>query len=105
MPDEIQWVDLYHPEQQAWHRVPDNQRVIQHFRDHGWDTPEDSAKRAEEEAQQLRGRELDDALEQAGLSKSGTVKEKQARLAEARQRDSEQAPAEGENINENEGSE
>jgi hypothetical protein len=34
------------------------------------------------EPQDLKGAALDDALEAAGLSKSGTVKEKRARLAE-----------------------
>ncbi len=34
------------------------------------------------EPEDLKGAALDDALEEAGLSKSGTVKEKRARLAE-----------------------
>jgi hypothetical protein len=82
MPDESEWVHLYNPTQQAWHRVPDNAAVIQDFQDRGWETPDDSAARAEAEAAQLHGRALDEALDAAGLAKTGTVKEKQARLAE-----------------------
>jgi hypothetical protein len=97
-----EWIDLYHPEQQAWHRVPDNEAVVRYFRDLGWDTPEDSAARAEEEAGQLRGRDLDDALEAEGLSKSGTVKEKQARLA-AKKAEATPTPEESAVPTENEG--
>ena len=79
-------IDLYHPEQQAWHRVPDSEMVIRHFRDRGWYTPEESAAIAEEEAvaaaEALKGKALDDALEAADLPKSGTADEKRARLAE-----------------------
>lgn len=39
-------------------------------------------RQAAAEAEELRGKALDDALEDAGLSKSGTVAEKQSRLAE-----------------------
>jgi hypothetical protein len=44
------------------------------------DTPQARAK-ATGGASDLRGQELDDALADAGLAKSGTVAEKQARLA------------------------
>jgi hypothetical protein len=81
MPDETQWVNLYNPTQQVWHRVPDHPVVIQDFQDRGWETPEDSAARAKAEAIDLHGKELEDALDEAGLPKSGTVKEKQKRLA------------------------
>ena len=84
MPELIEWVELYNPTQQAWHRVPNHALVIQHFQDRGWETPEDSAARAEKDATQLRGQELEDALKAEGLPQSGTVKEKQARLAEKR---------------------
>ena len=39
-------------------------------------------RQANAEAEDLRGKALDDALDDAGLSKSGTVAEKQSRLAE-----------------------
>ena len=84
MPETTEWVNLHHPDQQAWHRVPNHPVVIQDFQDRGWLTPEDSAAQAEADAGQLRGQELEDALEQAGLPKSGTVKAKQERLAEHR---------------------
>jgi hypothetical protein len=84
MPDVVEWVNLYNPSQQAWHRVPNHPVVIQDFQDRGWETPEDSAARAKDDASQLHGKELEDALDEAGLSKSGTVKEKQKRLAEHR---------------------
>ena len=84
MPDEIGWVTLYNPTQDAWHRVPDKPIVIQDFQDRGWETPEDSAARAEQDANHLRGKELEDALDAEGLPRSGTVKEKQARLADKR---------------------
>jgi hypothetical protein len=84
MTEEIEWVTLYNPAQQAWHRVPKHPVVIQDFQDRGWETPEDSAARAEQDAALLHGKELEDALEAEGLSKGGTVAEKQARLAEKR---------------------
>jgi hypothetical protein len=77
-------VNLYNPSQDAWHRVPNHPLVIQDFQDRGWETPEDSAARAEVDTTQLRGKELEDALEAEGLSRGGTVAEKQARLAEKR---------------------
>lgn len=82
-----QWINLYHPGQDAWHQVPDNPLVIQDFQDRGWETPEDSAARAEKDAALLRGKELEEALEAEGLPRSGTVAEKQARLAEKRAED------------------
>jgi hypothetical protein len=84
MTEEIEWVTLYNPSQQAWHRVPKHPVVIQDFQDRGWETPEDSSARAEQDAALLHGKELEDALEAEGLSKGGTVAEKQARLAEKR---------------------
>lgn len=84
MPEPVNLVNLYNPTQDAWHQVPDDPIVIQDFQDRGWETPEDSAARAEKDATQLRGKELEDALEAEGLPKSGTVAEKQARLAEKR---------------------
>jgi hypothetical protein len=82
MPEQVEWITLYHPGQQATHRVPDNPLVISHFIDRGWETPDDTAARVEAEAVGLHGKELNDRLDAAGLSKGGTVKEKQARLAE-----------------------
>ena len=81
MTESTEWVTLYHPDQQAWHRVPDHPAVVQLFQDVGWETPEDSEARAARDASLLRGAELEDALEAAHLSKSGTVKAKQERLA------------------------
>lgn len=78
----MQWVELYNPTIPAWHRVPDNPGVVQHFRDRGWETPDDIAARAGAEAEELKGKALDDALDAAGLSKSGTADEKRDRLAE-----------------------
>ena len=75
-------VDLYHPIQQVWHRVPDSQIVIEHFQDLGWETPEDSAARAEAEAGELRGKALNEALRDAGLPMTGTADQKRAALAE-----------------------
>lgn len=81
MPDAVEMIRLYNPTQQAWHDVPNHPAVIQDFQDRGWETPDDSAARAEREAIDLHGQELADALEEAGLPKGGTVKDKQARLA------------------------
>jgi hypothetical protein len=82
MPDETPWVDLYNPDLRSWHRVPDNLAVIQHFQDRGWETPEESAERAAAEAEVLRGRALEKALDDAGLPKTGTADEKRKALAE-----------------------
>lgn len=82
MPDEVTWVELYNPSIPGWHRVPDHPAVVQDFRDRGWETPDDIAARAGAEAEELRGKALDEALDDAGLSKSGTADEKRARLAE-----------------------
>jgi hypothetical protein len=81
MPDAVEMIRLYHPVQQAWHDFPNHPAVIQDQQDRGWETPEDSAARAEREAIDLHGQELAEALEEAGLPKGGTVKDKQARLA------------------------
>lgn len=92
MPDETQWVNLYHPGQQAWHRVPNHPVVIQDFQDRGWYTPEESAAHAEEEAaaaaEALKGKALDDAAKKAGIPVSLSADEKRARLAELEQADS-----------------
>ena len=82
MPDQVEWITLYHPGQQATHRVPSNPLVISHLIDRGWETPDDTAARVEAETVGLHGKELNDRLDDAGLSKGGSVKEKQARLAE-----------------------
>ena len=82
MPDQVTWVDLYHPGDHVWHRVPDNPSVVQYFRDKGWETRADIAARAGAEAEELRGRALDEALDAAGLSKAGSADEKRERLAE-----------------------
>ena len=82
MPDEVQWVDLFNPTINAWHRVHDHPAVVQDFRDRGWETADDIAARAGAEAEELRGKALDEALDNAGLSKSGSADEKRARLAE-----------------------
>jgi hypothetical protein len=86
MPEAIEWVELYHPEQRVKHNVPNNPGVIDYFRDLGWYTPEESAAHAEEQAakdaEALKGKALDDALAEKGLPKTGTADEKRARLAE-----------------------
>jgi hypothetical protein len=86
MTEITEWVNLYNPSQQAWHKVPNNPGVLDSFRDRGWYTPEESAAHAEEQAakdaEALKGKALDDALDKAGLSKAGTADEKRARLAE-----------------------
>lgn len=82
MPDQVTWVELYNPSEDVWHKFPDHPAVIQDFRDRGWETSEDIAVRAGAEAEELKGKALDAALEDAGLSKSGTADEKRDRLAE-----------------------
>lgn len=77
-----QWIDLYNPSVPGWHRVPNHPSVVQDFRDRGWETPDDTAARAGAEAEELKGKALDEALESAGLSKAGTADEKRTRLAE-----------------------
>jgi hypothetical protein len=84
MLDDTNSVNLYNPSQQAWHRVPNHPAVIQDFQDRGWETPEDSAARAEADAGQLHGQELEEALKAAGLPTGGKVAEKQQRLADFR---------------------
>ena len=99
MPEMPTWVTLFHPGQQATHQVPDNEAVIQSFRDRGWETAEDTAARVEAESVDLHGKELDQALEDAGLPKHGTVAEKQSRLAEKRVSDTPvEDPNEGEQV-------
>jgi len=51
MPLEPEWVTLYHPGQQATHRVPDHSAVIQDFRDRGWETEADTNARLQAESQ------------------------------------------------------
>ena len=82
MPDEVEWITLYNPTTQGTHRVPDNAGVIEDFRARGWESSDDTDVRAEAVAGDLRGKALDGALDAADLSKSGSVAEKQARLAE-----------------------
>ena len=108
MPDETKWVALYNADVQSWHNFADDPAVIQHFRERGWETQEDIAERAGAEAEELKGKALDEALDDAGLSKSGTADEKRARLAqyEADQVTQLEAdPAEGTTTDEEEGSE
>jgi hypothetical protein len=106
MPETAEWVNLYNPSQQAWHRVPNHPAVVQDFQDRGWETPEESAERAAGEAEQLRGRALVQALEEAGLPNTGTADEKRKALAEhaAQQNQAAQADTTTENT-ESEGSE
>ena len=54
----------------------DNEAALAYFAAHGYTV--------EEAAAELRGAALDEALEQAGLPKTGTADEKRARLAERR---------------------
>jgi hypothetical protein len=89
------WKWLVHAEFGA-HKVPGNPGVVELFEGRGWevtdldgnldaDSPEvaDAAALASagEHVSGLRGQALNKALDDAGLSKSGTVREKQARLA------------------------
>lgn len=57
-----------------------------YYRRQGWQreptAAELAAAAAELETQELKGAALDEALEEAGLSKSGTADEKRARLAD-----------------------
>lgn len=82
MPDEVTWVELYNPSVPGWHKVPDHPAVVQSFRERGWETQGDIAARAGAEAEELKGKALDEALEAAGLAKSGSADDKRARLAE-----------------------
>ena len=62
MPLEPEWVTLYHPGQQATHRVPDHSAVIQDFRDRGWETEADTNARLQaEEGQAEQEPEAPDA--------------------------------------------
>jgi hypothetical protein len=100
-------VDLYHPGQQAWHKVPNNPAVIQDFRDRGWYTPEESAAHAEEQAaaraKELKGKALDDALRDAGLPTSGTADEKRKALADHEAAQTPAAEGEQDTTEDNEG--
>ena len=99
------WVYMVHPGA-AGQRFPDDPDVIAAQQARGWelhsmptaldpdalDTGEVVVQAAElyesqpilsdEEVEALRGKALDEALEAAGLSKTGTVAEKRERLAE-----------------------
>ena len=101
MPEAVEWVNLYNPSQQAWHRVPNNPIVIRDFQDRGWYTPEESAAAAEEEAaaaaEALKGKALDDAAKKAGIPTSLSADEKRARLAELEQAES-ATPTENEGV-------
>ncbi len=81
MPDETVWAILHNPTTNGTHQVPNNPDVIADFQARGWETPDDATVRVAAEASDLHGKALDGALDSAGLSKSGTVAEKQARLA------------------------
>ena len=61
MPLEPEWVTLYHPGQQATHRVPDHSAVIQDFRDRGWETEADTNARLQAEGQAEQEPEAPDA--------------------------------------------
>lgn len=91
------WVWLISPVNGLPHRVPDHEEVIASFvgrdfvrtdipGDIDSDTEEfalELAKlQASDQAAELRGKALDEALEAAGLSKSGSVEEKRQRLAD-----------------------
>jgi hypothetical protein len=90
------WKWLVNADLNGAHRVPDNPGVVESFEARGWevtdlsgdldaDSPEVTdavaLAAAGEQVSGLRGKALNDALDEAGLSKTGTVKEKQARLA------------------------
>ena len=101
------WVFLRHPGIGGAQLVVDNADVIGLFEAKGWeraDAPDGvdlndphapagladalaqaekaAAEAAEKLAADLKGKALDDALDKAGLSKSGSADEKRARLAE-----------------------
>lgn len=80
------------------HRVPDDSEVVAFYAARGFevtDIPGDldsdteefeaalAARQAVQEAEELKGRALDEALDSAGLSKSGSADEKRQRLAES----------------------
>jgi len=90
------WKWLTHPEFGV-HRVPDNPGVVESFTQRDWQLTDidgelasDSEEFAEalasrqavQDAEELKGKALDDALDGAGLSKSGSADEKRQRLAE-----------------------
>jgi hypothetical protein len=96
------WAYMVHPDAGAA-RVSDDPSVVEHYEGRGWvrhtlpaaldpDAPNfDPDQASVEEVQriysadevaELKGQALDDALDAAGLSKSGTADEKRARLAE-----------------------
>ena len=92
------WRWLVNPSlENSYHRISDDPAVLPAFTARGWepvdidgDLARDSVEfdealarlQAEREASDLRGKALDEALENAGLSKAGTVDEKRARLAQ-----------------------
>lgn len=99
------WVYLRHPETGGACRVPDEPGVVESLEARGWqrhvmpaeldpDAPnsgvvaqaagvyEPERILTDDEVAELKGKALDDALDAAGLSKSGTADEKRARLAE-----------------------
>ena len=98
------WLYMRHPETGGASLIPDDSSVLEVHEAKGWqrfampaeldpDAPnlgaitETVAVDVEpilsaDDVAGLRGQALDDALEAAGLSKSGTVAEKRARLAE-----------------------
>lgn len=99
------WVYMRHSETSGAQLAPDSPDVIRGFEDRGWvqyamppeldpDAPNTGGTEAvavpvetervlsDEQVEELRGQALDEALDEAGLSKAGTVAEKRARLKE-----------------------
>jgi hypothetical protein len=96
MPTFQDGVWLTHPEH-GEHKVPNNPGVIAYVAGRGYAVTDLPAElepddpdfveaveklRTGEQVAELKGKALDDALDAAGLSKSGTVEEKRARLTE-----------------------
>lgn len=97
------WVYMRHPDIDGQTLIPDSPDVIAFHESRGWERhvlpveldpdavnsgavfePLAETERIlhQDEALELKGEALDEALEEAGLSKSGTADEKRARLAE-----------------------
>jgi hypothetical protein len=101
------WAYLAHPEIGGHSLFPDDPATIAHYEARGWERrafpegldPADPAAfgqlhealanapapepiLSEDQVAELKGKALDDALDAAGLSKSGTVAEKRDRLAD-----------------------
>jgi hypothetical protein len=96
------WVYLTHPDTGGAGRFPNDQSVIDLYVARGWeqhamppeldpDSPNNDViaqtepyemRIVSDESAALKGKSLDDALDKAGLSKTGSADEKRARLAE-----------------------